>query len=102
MKPQSTRDAAKKIARCAGLINAPGAAIVIFGASRSIQLAISRAQSVSEMSQSSINGFHIKDNLAFCSLDYRRGSPPIERLCSRRSLATGVDGVAVAGDERIG
>ena len=100
--PQSTRDAAKKIARWPGLINALGAAIVIFGASRSTQLAISGAQFVSEMSQSFINGVHIEDNFAFCSLDCRRSSPSIESLRSRRSLATGVDGVAVAADKRIG
>ena len=102
MKPQSTRDVTKKIAKCPGLINAPGAKIVILGASRSTQLAISGAQSVSEMSQSSINGVHIEDNLAVCSLDYRRGPLAIERLRSHRWLATGVDGVAVAGDECIG
>ena len=41
MKPQSTRDAVKKIVSCSMLMNAPSAAIVIFGVSRSTQLAIS-------------------------------------------------------------
>ena len=41
MKPQSTRDAAKKIARRAGLMQAPGAPIVVFGASGWVELAIS-------------------------------------------------------------
>ena len=89
MKPQSTRDAAKKIVRCPGLMNAPGAAIVIFGASHSTQLTISGVQSVSETSQSSLNGVLIEDNLTCCGVNCRGSSPPIESFRPRRSLATG-------------
>jgi hypothetical protein len=89
MKLQSTWDAAKKIVRCPGLMNAPGAAIVIFGTSRSTQLTISWAQSVSETSQSTLNGVLIEDNLTCCGLDCRGSSPPIESFRPRRSLAKG-------------
>ena len=102
MQPQSTRDAAKKIARRPQLMNTSGAAVVAFGVWRSAQVAISWLQFVSETSQSSLDGAYIEYSYAFGGADGRRIPPPIEKAHPPRSQVTGGGCIAVAGDERIG
>ena len=81
-------------------MKAGGTSIVVFGASHSGPLVISRPESVSETSWSSLDGAHVEENVIFDGLECGRSLPILESAHPRSATAGG-DAVAIVVEQQI-